>query len=111
MLVLVMQILLMLLLSWHRNPNMRGFTMNDGMETGMLISRIFNNSFESVRIDEFVATVHGITVTRLLLRLNVACVLIVDSVRELVMGGFFSVHRNGTDNGNENRNSDQDELD
>lgn len=99
--------------SRHRNPNVCRFTVDGGMETSMLIGRVLNDAFESVRIDQLVASVHDITVTRLLLRLDIAGMLIVDAVRELIMGRFavmVRLHWNCTDRCHQDRDRNEDKL-
>lgn len=79
---------------WHWDFHMAGLTMNDGVESVMVIGGVLDGALVSVRVDQTVGSVNGIALAGFVLLFDVAGVRIVDAVREIVVGrcvGIFHV--------------------
>lgn len=70
----------------QRDADVRRLTVNDRIEAGVLVGGVLDDALEAIGVDQLVASVDGVTVARLLLRFDVAGVLIVDGVGEIVVG-------------------------
>lgn len=88
--------------SRHGNLDVRRLATNDRIKAGVLVGGVLDDALETIRVDQLVAAGDGVAVARLLLRLDVAGMLVVHRVGELVVGGclvLLHLHRDGTDSG------------
>lgn len=88
--------------SRHGNLDVRRLATNDRIKAGVLVGGVLDDALETIRVDQLVAAGDGVAVARLLLRLDVAGMLVVHRVGELVVGGclvLLHLHREGTDSG------------
>ncbi|XP_052562895.1 uncharacterized protein LOC120424888 [Culex pipiens pallens] len=92
------------------------FTADDGVESVVLIGGVVHNATVTIGIDQGVLSLDVISVTLLLLALDVSGVVIVDGVRELVLGGGIGVfhvldgNRQQTSAGHGNQGRQEEEL-
>jgi hypothetical protein len=85
------------IVSWHGNVGLFMMaivlwvdgvanTLDDSVETGLVVGGVFNNSFGSVSLGQFVGSLDNISVTVFPLALVVSGVRVLDAILELVFG-------------------------
>lgn len=74
---------------WHGDLNVSGLTVYDSIETAMFIGCVGNNALEAVGIDQFVVAGNNVSFTRLLLALDISCMIVMDGVGEFILGWSF----------------------
>uniref|UniRef100_A0A8W7NZM1 Uncharacterized protein n=1 Tax=Anopheles coluzzii TaxID=1518534 RepID=A0A8W7NZM1_ANOCL len=71
----------------------RGLTAHDGVESGVMISMVVDDALVTVGVQQRVLSVDFVSVASFVLALDVSGVLVMDGVRELVVGRSVVLYR------------------